>query len=188
MTEEASSDPIIDDKALAEDLLTLLARTPDTVRVLLEDLPPDLLHADEGEGTFSPFSVLGHLIQGEIDDWIPRARWILEHGRDRPFPPFDRFAHIRRTRGRPLDEMLSEFEALRETGLAALRNVIESEVDLEAGGLHPELGEVTLRQLLTTWAVHDLNHIGQIARVVARQFEDEVGPWKAYLPILLHDR
>ena len=188
MTEETTSEAIIADQALAEDILTLLARTPGTLRVLLEDLPPDLLHADEGEETFSPFSVLGHLIQGEIDDWIPRTRWILEHGRDRAFPPFDRFAHVERTRDRSLDELLTEFETLRETGLAALREVVEGEADLEAGGLHPDLGEVTLRQLLTTWAVHDLNHIAQIARVVAHQFEDEVGPWKAYLPILQHDR
>ncbi|MXX77435.1 MAG: DinB family protein [Gemmatimonadales bacterium] len=188
VTEETTNETIIDDDALAEDILTLLARTPGTVRVLLEDLPPDLLHADEGEGTFSPFSVLGHLIQGEIDDWLPRTRWILEHGRQRPFPPFDRFAHIERTRNRPLDELLTEFETLRGTGLAALREVIREGVDLDAGGLHPELGEVTLRQLLTTWAVHDLNHIAQITRVVAHQFEDEVGPWKVYLPILHHDR
>ena len=184
MTEEM----IVGDDALAEEILTLLTRTPGTVRVLLEDLPPELLHADEGEGTFSPFSVLGHLIQGEIDDWIPRARWILEHGRERPFPPFDRLAHIERTQGRSLEELLTEFETLRETGLSALREVMEAGADLDAGGRHPELGEVTLRQLLATWAVHDLNHIAQITRVVAHQFEDEVGPWKAYLPILHHDR
>ena len=183
-----TDDVIVGDDMLAEDLITLLTRTPGTVRVLLEDLPPDLLHADEGEGTFSPFSVLGHLIQGEIDDWIPRARWILEHGRARPFPPFDRFAHIERTRDRSLDDLLAEFEMLRDTGLAALREVIEAGADLDAGGLHPELGEVTLRQLLATWAVHDLNHIAQITRVVAHQFEDDVGPWRAYLPILHHDR
>lgn len=183
-----TDDVIVGDDMLAEDLITLLTRTPGTVRVLLEDLPPDLLYADEGEGTFSPFSVLGHLIQGEIDDWIPRARWILEHGRARPFPPFDRFAHIERTRDRSLDDLLAEFEMLRDTGLAALREVIEAGADLDAGGLHPELGEVTLRQLLATWAVHDLNHIAQITRVVAHQFEDDVGPWRAYLPILHHDR
>lgn len=182
MTEEA----IVADEALAEDILTLLARTPATVRVLLEDLPPELLHADEGEGTFSPFSVLGHLIQGEVDDWMPRARWILEHGRERAFPPFDRFAHVERTRGRPLDELLTEFETLRQTGLAALREVVGGGADLDTGGLHPELGEVTLRQLLATWAVHDLNHIARITRVVAHRFEDDVGPWKAYLPILRH--
>ncbi|WP_420634497.1 DinB family protein [Candidatus Palauibacter sp.] len=183
-----ADDVLVGDDMLSEDIITLLTRTPGTVRVLLQDLPPDLLHADEGEGTFSPFSVLGHLMQGEIDDWIPRARWILEHGRERAFPPFDRFAHIERTRDRSLGELLDEFETLRETGLSALREVIAGGADLDAGGLHPELGEVTLRQLLATWAVHDLNHIAQITRVVAHQFDDEVGPWKAYLPILQHER
>lgn len=170
--------------ALAEDVMTLLARTPATVRTLLRDLPTELLHADEGAGTFSPFSVLGHLIQGELDDWIPRAHWILAHGRDRPFEPFDRFAHIEQARDRSIDEQLDEFASLRETGLSALRELLGRGADLEAGGLHPELGEVTLGQLLATWAVHDLNHIAQIVRVVAHQFDDDVGPWKEYLPIL----
>jgi len=167
-----------------EDLITLLERTPATVRAILEDLPVDLLHADEGEDTFSPFSVLGHLIQGERDDWIPRARWILDHGDTRPFEPFDRFAHIERTRGRSLDELLGEFKALRREGLAALHELLDTGVDLDAPGRHPELGPVTLGQLLATWAVHDLDHIGQIVRVVARQFGEDVGPWRAYLPIL----
>lgn len=170
--------------ALTDDVMILLARTPATVRTLLEDLPHDLLHADEGEGTFSPFSVLGHLVQGEIDDWIPRAHWILAHGRDQPLEPFDRFAHVERNRNRSLAQLLEEFEVLRETGLSALRELIERGADLEAGGLHPDLGEVTLGQLLATWAVHDLNHIAQIVRVVAHQFDEEVGPWKEYLPIL----
>ncbi len=169
---------------LANDVLNLLTRTPATVGTLLEDLPAELLHADEGEGTFSPFSVLGHLIQGEIDDWIPRAHWILAHGRERSFEPFDRLAHVERTRERSLGELLDEFGALRETGLSALRELLDRGADLDAGGLHPDLGEVTLGQLLATWAVHDLNHIAQIVRVVAHQFDEDVGPWKEYLPIL----
>ncbi len=167
-----------------DDLLALLERTPANVRALLEDLPQDLLHADEGEGTFSPFSVLGHLVQGELDDWVPRARWILEHGTERPFEPFDRFAHIERTRGRGLDDLLTEFEVLRARGLEAIRALLAEGVGLDARGLHPELGEVTLGQLLATWAVHDLNHIGQIVRVVAHQFGADVGAWQPYLPIL----
>jgi len=156
------------------------------VRTLLENLSRDLLYADEGEGTFSPFSVLGHLIQGELDDWVPRMRLILEYGRERTFRSFDRFAHVERTRGRTLEELLTEFETLRESGIKALEGVLEREPDLDAGGLHPELGEVTLRQLLATWAVHDLNHIAQITRVVAHQFDEKVGPWKEYLSILRH--
>jgi hypothetical protein len=167
-----------------DDLLTLLERTPATVRTLLEDLPEELLHANEGEGTFSPFSVLGHLIQGELEDWVPRAEWILEHGRDAAFPPFDRFAHVERTKGRDLDDLLSEFETLRAQGLETTRDLLASGVDLEARGEHPELGEVSLAELLATWVVHDLNHIAQIVRVVASRFESDVGPWRAYLPIL----
>lgn len=167
-----------------DDLLALLERTPATVRALLEDLPEDLLHAHEGEGTFSPFSVLGHLVQGEIDDWVPRAEWILEHGEGKPFVPFDRFAHIERTAGSSLDELLGEFETLRARGLETVRALMEKGVDLETRGRHPELGDVTLGELLATWAVHDLNHIAQIVRVVAHQFEEDVGPWREYLPIL----
>ena len=142
------------------------------------------MHADEGDGTFSPFSVVGHLIQGELDDWVPRAEWILEHGPDVPLPPFDRFAHVSRTANAELEDLLSEFEGLREAGLDALRRILESGADLDAKGTHPELGEVTLAQLIATWAVHDLNHIAQIVRVVAHQFDDDVGPWREYLPIL----
>lgn len=176
------------DERLAEDILALLTATPGTIRALLQGMPRDLLHADEGEGTFSPFSVLGHLIQGEIHDWIPRVRWTLEHGRERAYPPFDRFAHIERIRGRSLEDLLTEFETLRESGLKALGEILEGGADPDAEGLHPDFGDVTLRQLMTTWAVHDLNHIGQITRVVAHQFDDEVGPWKAYLPILHRNR
>lgn len=172
---------------VTDDLLTLLARTPATVRTLLEDLPKDLLHADEGDGTFSPFSVLGHLVQGELDDWVPRAEWILEHGPEVPLPPFDRFAHISRTADMALEDLLRDFEELRSAGLDTMRGFLASGADLETTGTHPELGEVTLAQLIATWAVHDLNHISQIVRVVARQFDEDVGPWRQYLPIL-HSR
>lgn len=172
------------ERVAVDEMLVLLERAPANIRALLEDLPEDLLHADEGEGTFSPFSVLGHLIQGEIDDWVPRAEWILEHGTERPFEPFDRFAHIERTRDAALDDLLTNFETLRARGLERIRELLDDGVDLEARGRHPELGEVTLGELLATWAVHDLNHIAQIVRVVARRFEDDVGPWREYLPIL----
>jgi hypothetical protein len=167
-----------------DDLLTLLERTPATVRTLMEDLPQALLHADEGEGTFSPFSVLGHLVQGELDDWVPRAEWILAQGPDVDLPPFDRFAHVARTSGASVDALLDEFEKLRTSGLDTVREIMAAGVDLDVKGTHPELGEVTLGQLIATWAVHDMNHISQIVRVVAHQFEDDVGPWRAYLPIL----
>ncbi|MDH3733959.1 MAG: DinB family protein [Gemmatimonadota bacterium] len=172
---------------VTDDLLQLLERTPATIRTLIEDLPPDLLHADEGEGTFSPFGVLGHLVQGEIDDWVPRAEWILAHGPEVPLPPFDRFAHVERSRDRSAEELLTEFETLRAEGLEALRAVLAVGADLNTEGTHPELGHVTLSQLIATWAVHDLNHIAQIVRVVAHQFEEDVGAWREYLPIL-HSR
>jgi uncharacterized damage-inducible protein DinB len=173
-----------DARHAVEEMIRILSRTPGTIRALLEDLPEDLLHADEGEGTFSPFSVLGHLIEGETKDWIPRARIILSEGSWRPFEPFDRFAHVDRTVGRSLTDLLEEFERLRTANLASLQELLEGGAELDAVGMHPELGEVTFAELLATWVVHDLNHLAQIARVVARQFEDDVGPWKAYLPIL----
>lgn len=169
---------------VVQEMARILARTPATIRGLLEDLPPDLLHADEGEGTFSPVEVLGHLIEGEKDDWIPRARRILEEGTGRAFEPFDRFAHRAWIGERTLDQLLDELERLRAENLEALDRLLSEEPDLEARGLHPELGEVTLAELLSTWVVHDLDHIGQIVRVVARQFDEEVGPWRDYLPIL----
>ncbi len=170
--------------AVAE-MVRILTRTPDTVRAILEDLPDDLLHADEGEGTFSPFSVLGHLIQGEKEDWLPRARIILTEGRSRPFDSFDRFAHVSAIEGRALEELLDEFANLRKVNLDGLSELLDQDAELDSVGTHPELGSVTLAELLATWVVHDLNHMAQIARVVARQFEDEVGPWREYLPILI---
>lgn len=167
-----------------EEMVRILTRTPDTIRAILEDLPEVLIHADEGEGTFSPFSVLGHLVEGEKVDWIPRARIILSEGSTRTFEPFDRFAHVDSTSGRTLAELLDEFAGLRAANLHSLRELLESDPNLEAVGTHPDLGDVTFAELLATWVVHDLNHLAQIARVVARQFEEEVGPWKAYLPIL----
>ncbi len=167
-----------------DELVRILERTPATLRAILEELPEELIHADEGEGTFSPFSVVGHLVHGEREDWIPRARIIIERGEERPFDPFDRFAHVDATRDRTLEELLEEFARLRRESLASLRELLASGPDLSARGTHPELGTVTLSQLLATWVVHDLNHLAQIARVVAHQFEDEVGPWREYLPIL----
>jgi uncharacterized damage-inducible protein DinB len=166
-------------------MVRILTRTPDTLRAILEDLPDHLLHADEGEGTFSPFSVLGHLIQGEKEDWLPRARIIVTEGRSRPFDPFDRFAHVTAIEGRTLEELLDDFASLRRTNLEGLSELLKRSPDPDSVGTHPDLGAVTLTELLATWVVHDLNHLAQIARIVARQFEDEVGPWREYLPILI---
>jgi hypothetical protein len=165
------------------DVVAVLERTPATLRALLEGLPPAWLGRHEGEGTFSPSEVLAHLIQGEKTDWVPRIRQILESGDARPFVPFDRrgFAELERV---PIAELLAEFERLREANLAFLAGLSLTPSQLELKGRHPELGSVTLGQLLASWAVHDLNHAAQVARVMSRRYEAAVGPWRPYLRIL----
>lgn len=162
----------------------VLARTPGTLRAMLAGLDPAWLDADEGPETFSPRDVLGHLIFGEETDWIPRVRLILDHGESRPFVPFDRFGFRPRYAGRPAAELLDVFAGLRRENLRLLESFGLGSRDLVRPGLHPELGAVTLGQLLATWVAHDLNHLGQIARVMARRYALEVGPWQAYLRIL----
>lgn len=162
----------------------VLGRTPGVLRALLAGLPERLQRADEGEGTWSPFDVLGHLIHGERTDWIPRLRVILEHGESRAFEPFDRFAMLGANRGRTLAELLDEFEALRVANLVELGRARSAGLDPAAVGRHPDFGRVTAGELLATWVVHDLGHIAQIARVTAKAFGGEVGPWRAYLPVL----
>ncbi len=164
--------------------IQILQRTPATLRALLSGLSEEWVAGNEGPETFSPFDVVGHLIHGERTDWIPRARIILQHGPSQPFEPFDRFAMWEENRDKTLASLLDTFEVLRRENLAALERLRLSEADLDRKGTHPELGAVTMRQLLATWAVHDLNHIGQIARVMARQYESEVGPWREYIGIL----
>jgi hypothetical protein len=163
--------------------IQLLSRTPDTLRSLLGGLSERLQRGDEGPDTFSPYEVVGHLIHGERTDWMPRARRILEHGESRSFEPFDRFAHLHRDPDRSLDELLDEFEALRARNLESLRELLATGPGMGTRGLHPELGSVTLGELLATWVAHDLTHLVQIARTLARQYEEQVGPWRAYLSV-----
>jgi len=141
-------------------------------------------HRNYGETTFSPFDVVGHLIHGEKTDWMPRLRIILEHGEDVPFEPFDRFAQSEASRGKTLADLLSEFERLRAENLATLRGLELTPRQLALRGMHPALGSVTAQELIATWVVHDLNHLKQIAKAMAWQYRDDVGPWRAYLPIL----
>ncbi len=162
----------------------VLERTPRTLRTLLTNLPEPLERGNEGGESWSPYDILGHLIHGERTDWIPRMRIILEHGESQTFEPFDRFAQFEESRGKGLDDLLAEFEAQRTRSLTALGAFDLQPADFEKTGRHPELGAVTLGELLATWAVHDLSHISQTARVMARQLDTEVGPWRAYLPIL----
>ncbi len=164
--------------------LPILSRTPATLRQMLWDLPDAWTKANEGLETWRPFDIIGHLIQGERTDWIPRAQIILAEGTTRAFDPFDRFAQLETNAGKPLNELLDTFALLRAANLETLRTMRLSPADLELRGIHPELGVVTLRELLATWVAHDLSHIGQIVQVMARQYTDEVGPWKSYLPVL----
>ena len=164
--------------------IAVLERTPATLRALLGGLPDSWTTVDEGAQTFSPFDNVGHLIHGERTDWIPRARLILAQGVNRRFEPYDRFAQIRESEGKSLAELLDEFARLRAENLDTLRSWKLSERELALEGEHPELGSVTLRQLLATWVAHDLGHIAQTSRVMAKRYRESVGPWRAYLPIL----
>lgn len=167
----------------------LLRRTPATLRALLDGLDDQWLRATEGPDTFSPFDVLGHLIDGEETDWIPRARIILAGGPSPRFEPYDRFRHYARNAGRSLTSLLDEFARLRASNLELLAQWKLTERELDLPGEHPSLGRVTLRQLLAGWVVHDLGHVAQTARVMAKQYREEVGPWVPYLPVLTdHER
>ena len=162
----------------------ILERTPGTVRAMLAALPTAWTDATEGPETWSPYVILGHLIHGERTDWIPRARIILAQGTNRRFTPVDRFAQFEESRGKTLAELLDEFARLRADNLATLAGWRLTEVQLALEGEHPEFGAVTLRQLLAAWTVHDLGHVAQAARVMAKQYREAVGPWRKYLPIL----
>jgi len=162
----------------------ILRRTPATLKQLLHGLPDEWIVSNEGPDTWSPFDVLGHLIHGEETDWIPRAKTILEDGESRSFTPFDRFAMFEISKGRSLHELLTTFEQLRVESLQQLEEMNVTPELLAKRGMHPELGAVTLAELLATWVVHDLSHVAQIVRAMSKQYRQEVGPWQAYLPIL----
>lgn len=166
-----------------------LRRTPATLDQLLKGLDEDVARTNEGPETFSAIDVVGHLIDGEETDWIPRARIILARGPNLRFDPYDRFRHRDRNRGRTLDSLLAEFGALRAGNLDLLASWNLGSEQLALPGEHPELGRVTLQQLLAAWVVHDLGHIAQISRVLAKRYRSDVGPWTPYLPVLTdHER
>jgi DinB superfamily len=162
----------------------ILARTPATLGALLRGLTSEWTRATEGPETFSPFDVVGHLIDGEETDWIPRARIILAQGPDPRFEPYDRFRHKTRNVGRTLESLLTEFKQLRSANLTLLGSWRLSPSTLALRGIHPSLGPVTLGDLLGAWVVHDLGHVAQVARVMAKQYRQAVGPWEPFLPIL----
>ncbi|MFL5495425.1 MAG: DinB family protein [Gemmatimonadales bacterium] len=163
----------------------VLARTPATLGALLAGLPEPWARGREGPDTFSPFDVVGHLIDGEETDWIPRARIILARGPDLRFEPYDRFRHYARNLGRSLADLLDEFAGLRAANLDLLRSWQLTGAELDLTGIHPTFGPVTLRQLLAAWVVHDLGHVAQVTRVMAKQYREAVGPWVPFMPVLM---
>lgn len=167
-----------------DEALPVLHRTPAVLRALLTDLPEPWIVATEGPRTWSPFDVVGHLIHGERTDWIPRVEHILRHGDAVAFPPFDREAMFDASKGRSLAELLDTFGRLRADNLDRLRALDLTDADLLRRGRHPEFGNVTMGQHLATWVAHDLSHISQVVRVMARRYAGAVGPWRAYLSVL----
>lgn len=164
-----------------EESLAILSRTPGTLNAMLRGLPEAWVTATEGPGTWSPAFVIGHLIHAERVDWMPRLALILAHGESRPFDAFDREVQ---SLGKSLGVLLDELAELREDNLAQLRKLDLQDAQLELTGMHPELGRVTVRQLIATWTAHDLSHILQISRVMAKRYKAEVGPWARYLSVM----
>lgn len=164
--------------------IEILSQTPATINSLLGNLSDEWISASEDENSWSPFDIVGHLIHGEETDWIPRAEIIRAQGENLTFEPFDRFAQLEISKGKNLNDLLETFTDLRQKNLEILKSWNLTDQQLKLKGIHPELGEVTLEQLLATWAVHDLNHIRQIASVMAKQYAENVGAWKEYLSIL----
>jgi hypothetical protein len=167
-----------------EETVILLARTPDVLNALLRGVPETWTLGTEGEGTWSAFDVVAHLIHAERGNWIPRARVILDHGESRPFPPFDREGYFNESKTKTLEDLLDEFAEARAESLRALSEMSLLRADLETRGRHPSFGAVTLSQLLATWAAHDLNHLHQISRVMAHQYREAVGPWARFLGVM----
>ena len=167
-----------------EEAIEILERTPQTLSQLLTGLSNPWISCDEGEDTWNAFDVVGHLIEGEKNNWLPRIKMIVTKGATEPFPPFDRFSQLNQNDGKTMEQLLNEFAEIRRANLKTLRQIINPETDFEQTGVHPEFGIVKLREQISTWVAHDLTHISQIARVLAKRYQDDVGPWKAYLGIL----
>ncbi len=164
--------------------ISLLTRTPNVLRAMLEGLPSEWINSNDGEETWSSYDVIGHLIHGERADWIPRAKTILKDGENRAFEPFDRFAQFEESKDKSIEELLETFENLRRENIENLMAMNLTPEDLSRRGAHPALGSVMLAQLLATWVAHDQSHIVQIARTMARQYHVAVGPWQEYLSVM----
>ncbi len=164
--------------------MEILERTPAVLKALLNGLSDDWVMNNEGPETFSPYDVIGHLIHGEKTDWTARTKMILEYGNTKPFVPWDRFAQYEESKGKSLAQLLDEFAAIRKENMTWFKSLQLTEADLDKKGLHPKLGEVTLRNLLSTWVIHDLTHIAQVTRVMAKQYKVEMGPWVDFFRIM----
>ncbi|RNC85100.1 MAG: DinB family protein [Winogradskyella sp.] len=164
--------------------IEILKRTPQVIDTLLTGLSEEWYRNNEGKTTWSPYDVVGHLIFGEKTDWIVRIKIILDESENKRFEPFDRFAQLNEDQNKPIDTLIKEFKILREKNLEELASLKITSKDFNRVGIHPEFGPVTLQQLISTWAVHDLGHIAQISRVMAKQYSKEVGPWINYLGVL----
>ncbi len=162
----------------------ILGRTPTLLRHWLSGLGREWIDNNYGRDTFSPFDVIGHLLHGEQTDWMARIEIILEHGTTKTFTPWDRYAMYTESQGKSIDQLLDEFAAARQQNLTKLTAKKLTEADLDRTGTHPRFGTVTLRQLLATWVTHDLNHIHQIAKCMAWQYRDEIGPWREYVTFI----
>ena len=167
-----------------KEAIEILERTPAVLISFLSGLSDRWIYNNEGGESWSPYDIVGHLIHGEKKDWIGRTKIILEHGEEKPFEPFDRFAQFKDSKGKTLNDLLKEFAKLRTENIEVLNKLNLNEIDFNKKGIHPGLGSVTLKQLLSTWVVHDLSHIRQISRVMAKQYKDEIGPWGRYLPVM----
>lgn len=167
-----------------KEAIEILERTPQTLEQWVSGLSASWLQCNEGEGTWNAVEVIEHLIEGEKTNWIPRLEWMIQEGEGKPFPPFDRFSHLNEKTERSMEQILSEFKTIRTANIAKLQELIKPEVHLEWTGTHPAFGTVRVRELISTWAVHDLTHIAQIVRVMAERYREDVGPWTEYLGIL----
>lgn len=164
--------------------ISILSKTPKLIRDLLSNIPEEWALNNEGEGSWSPYDIIGHFIHGEKTDWIPRSRIILGEQEDKSFVPFDRFAQEEESKGKSLEKLLDEFENLRQENIESLKGFHLNEELLNKTGIHPEFGEVNLRQLLATWTIHDLVHINQMTRVMAKNYTQAIGPWRNYMKLL----
>lgn len=166
--------------------LEILTRTPNVMKSLLSGISEEWVHSTEGPGTWSPYDVVGHLVHGEKTDWMPRLEIVLSTAGNKTFTPYDRFAQFEMSQGKTLEILLQEFEHLRTKNLETLRSKNLSEADLQRTAIHPSLGTITLKNMLASWVVHDLGHLAQVSRVMAKQYQVEIGPWTKYLTIVNH--